>query len=276
MTESLDNILSGSGEAVTEQNTAVEEIVTQAADGSSQTQQIEADEDQATEVNGQKMVPHAALHASKEKVKRYTEQVASFEKTLTERDQAWERRFQTMLEKLGPKSEPQPKPDWFENPEGATRHEVQQTVNPQLDQITQTLMANAQIVAGIKYGDDKVAEAEQAFLDAVRSQKLDPADFQKVTGSPNRYAAAVQWHQRQTAQAEIGDDPAAFKAKLEAELREKITAELQSDGSQQTQQRSAVMPSNLANARNVGNRSTGPAWNGPAPINDIFNRQRSG
>jgi len=276
MTESLDNILSGSGEAVTEQNTAVEEKVAQVAEGEGQQRQIDPDEDQATEVNGQKMVPHAALHASKEKVKRYTEQVASFEKTLTERDQAWERRFQTMLEKLGPKPEPQQKPDWFENPEGATRHEVQQTVNPQLDQITQTLMANAQIVAGIKYGDDKVAEAEQAFLDAVKSNRLDPADFQKVTGSPNRYAAAVQWHQRQIAQSEIGDDPAAFKAKVEAELREKITAELQQGEGQQAQQRQATMPSNFANARNVGNRGTGPAWSGPSTIDDIFNRQRSG
>ena len=39
MTESLDNILSGSGEAVTEQNTNVEEQVAQAAEGEGQQQQ---------------------------------------------------------------------------------------------------------------------------------------------------------------------------------------------------------------------------------------------
>ena len=40
----------------------------------------------------------------------------------------------------------------------------------------------------------------------------------------------------------------------------------------QPQQRSAVMPSNFAGARSVGRR-TGPAWAGPTPLNDIFNRK---
>ena len=106
----------------------------------------------------------------------------------------------------------------------------------------------------------------------MRSQKLDPADYHKVANSPNRYAAAVQWHQRQLAQAEIGDDPAAYKAKLEAEVREKVLAELQQGDGQQTQQRQAAMPSNFASARNVANRSAGPAWSGPASIQDIFKR----
>jgi len=271
MTESLDNILSGSGEAVTEQNTAVEGNQAQAAEGESQQEQAEASE-QSEQQGGQKTVPHEALHAEKQKVKRYTEEVSSLRKEIADRDAAWERRIAQLIDAQKPKPEPQQKPDWFENPEGATRHEVQQTVTPQLDQITQTLMANAQIVAGIKYGDDKVAEAEQAFIDAVKSQKLDPADFQKVANSPNRYAAAVQWHQRQLAQAEIGDDPAAYKAKLEAEVREKVLAELQQGEGQQTQQRQATMPSNFATARNVANRSNGPAWSGPASIQDIFKR----
>ena len=44
MTESLDNILSGSGEAVTEQNTNVEENVAQAAEGEGQQQVLPADQ----------------------------------------------------------------------------------------------------------------------------------------------------------------------------------------------------------------------------------------
>jgi len=271
MTESLDNILSGSGEAVTEQNTNVEENVAQAAEGEGQQQQAEASEQGEQQTGGQKTVPHEALHAEKQKVKRYTEEVSSLRQEIADRDAAWERRIAQLLEAQKPKQEPQQKPDWFENPEAATQHAVRETLTPQLDQVTSTLMATAQMVAGIKYGDDKVAEAEQAFLDAMRSRKLDPADYHKVANSPNRYAAAVQWHQRQLAQAEIGEDPAAYKARLEAELREKITAELQQGEGQQAQQRQATMPSNFATARNVGSRA-GPAWSGPASIQDIFKR----
>jgi hypothetical protein len=264
MTESLDNILSGSGEAVTEQTPVVEEHVAQVAEGEGQQQQIEPTE-QGEQSQGQKMVPHEALHAEKQKVKRYTEEVSDFRKS----NEALQRQVAELLQRVPvPKQEQPQAPDQFEDFQGAARH----AVSSDLERVNSTLMANAQLIAGIKYGDDKVAEAEQAFLEAVRSQKLDPADFHKVTGSPNRYAAAVQWHQRQIAQSEIGDDPVAFKAKVEAELREKITAELQQGDGQQTQQRQVTMPSNFASARNVANRSAGPAWSGPASIQDIFKR----
>jgi UDP-N-acetylglucosamine:LPS N-acetylglucosamine transferase len=92
-----------------------------------------------------------------------------------------------------------------------------------------------------------------------------------VVGSPNRYAEAVKWHHRQSARAEIGDDPAAYKARLEAELREQILAEL--GGSSGARRFAQLAPSNLAGARNVGARG-GPAWSGPASLNDIFDRSR--
>jgi hypothetical protein len=269
--ESLDSILSGRDAASGNSPPVEEQQVAPAAEGESQQQQQTEGEAEGGEQQGQRMVPHEALHAEKQKVKRYTEEVADFRRQLSETNAAWERRMAELVQAVKPKQE-QPRPDFFENPEAATQH----TVQPQFDHISQTLLANAQLIAGIKYGDDKVAEAEQAFIQAMQSQKLDPADYQKVVSSPNRYAAAVQWHQRQQAQAEIGDDPAAFRAKVEAELREKILAEMQGGGQQaQAQQAAPVMPSNLASVRNVGARS-GPAWGGPSPIQDIFARKRSG
>jgi hypothetical protein len=269
---SLDNILSGQGDAVSEQLN--NEEVTQAEQvGEAQQEQpkTEPDEDQAVDVGGQKMVPHAALHASKEKVKRYTEEVADFRKS----NESLQRQVNELLQRIPvPKKETpqeQPRPDWFENPEGATQYTVQQSVDPHFQRINQTLLANAQLVAGMKYGDDKVAEADQAFMQAVQSGKIDPADYQKVTTAPNIFAAAVQWHQREQAKAEIGDDITAYRAKLEAELREKITAELQQSNGQQASMPAAVMPSNIAGARNVGSR-TGPAWSGPPSLQDIFSR----
>jgi hypothetical protein len=267
----LDNILSGSGDAVTEQ-TAAEETVTQIPEGDGQ-QEAEATTQEEEVGGGQKFVPQQALHAEKQKTKRYTEEVSSLRNEIAERDAAWERRIAQLMNAQKPQAEQQQPPDQFEDFPGATRHVVQ----PEFQRIEQQLLAIAKDTAINRYTEEKVDEAERAFISALQSQKLDPADFQKVANSPNRYAEAVRWHQRQLAQAEIGDDPAAYKAKLEAELREKILAETQQGGDQQpAQQRPAtVMPTNLAGARNVGSRS-GPAWSGPASIDDIFSRQRAG
>ena len=270
MTETLDNILSGRGEAVSEH--AATEHETRPFEGEGQGQsdslhqsfETESDEPATTDVNGQKMVPHAALHASKEKLRRTAEQIAGFERTLNERDAAWERRLSAILEAVKPQQEQPPAPDFHDNPADATRH----VVAPQFDQINQTLMANAQLIAGVKYGDDKVTEAEQAFITALRSQKVDPVDYHTVVGSPNRYAAAVHWHQRQLAQAEIGDDPAAFRAKVEAELRARYGL-TDRDAPAHRPGQPSVMPTNLATARNVGARN-GPAWSGPTPLGDIL------
>ena len=265
----LDNLLSGNSNAVPETE---QEIVAQVEGGESQEQSTEAEGNEG-EQQGQRMVPQQALHAEKQKVKRYTEQVSDFQRQLSETNAQWERRMAQLVEAVKPKQEAAPPPDWFENPEAATQNAVRSSVSPQFEQINQQLLAIAKDNAVTRFTEETVDEAEQAFLSAYQSQKLDPADYHKVVNAPNRYAAAVSWFKRQQAQAEIGDDPAAFRAKVEAELREKITAEMQNGGAP-TQQRQAVMPSNLAGARNVGARS-GPAWSGPSTIDDIFNRTRS-
>jgi hypothetical protein len=221
--------------------------------------------EQEEQQQAQKMVPHEALHAEKQKTKRYTEEVSSLRQEIAERDAAWERRIAALMEAQKPKQEPKQAPDWFENPDAATQH----AVAPKFDAVNRMLMENAKLVAGLKYGDDKIEAADRAFMEAVQTGRIDQADYQRVTTAPNIYAAAVQWHQRQQAQAEIGDDPAAYRARLEAEIREKLTAELQQG--EQAQQRQAVMPSNIAGARNVGSR-TGPAWSGPPSLQDIFAR----
>lgn len=263
----LDNILSGNSEAAPEANE--QEQVTQVVDAS----QHDEPEAQGEGEQGQRMVPQQALHAEKQKVKRYTEQVSDFQRQLSETNAAWERRMAQLVEAVKPKQEAAPPPDFFENPVGATRHEVQQSVSPQFEQINQQLLAIARDNAETRFTPETVDEAEKAFISAMQSQKLDPADYQKVVSSPNRYAEAVKWFKREQAKAEIGDDVTAFRAKVEAEILAKhgIT-----QGEQQAAPAArAVMPSNLAGARNVSARS-GPAWSGPAPISDIFNRRPAG
>ena len=263
MTNSLDSILGG-GEAVPEEKIETE-VVAQPAEGV----QPEAEAEQQEQgTGGVKLVPHEALHAEKQKVKRYTEEVAEFRRT----NEALQRQVGELLQRVPVQKQEQPAPtDFFADPDTAFNERLQAGLNTSLGPVQQQLMAQAEMLAGIKYGDDKVAEAEQAFIAAYQSRQVDPSDYQKIVNSPNRYAAAVQWHQRQQAQQEIGDDPAAYKAKVEAELREKITAELQQG--QQPQGGKPVMPSNLATARNVGSRA-GPSWSGPQPLDTIFANNR--
>ncbi len=264
--ESLDNILSGQREAAPETPEPVVQETQQ-----TEPQEAAQPETGSEQPEGQKTVPHAALHAEKQKVKRYTEEVSDLRREIAERDAAWERRIAQLMEAQKPPRQEQAPPDWFENPAEATKYHTSQMVGPQFEQIGQTLLAFAKDNAITRYSEEKVNEAERAFIDAVQSRQLDPADYQAVVGSPNRYAAAVQWHQRQLAKQEIGDDPAAYKAKVEAEIREKVLAELKQGGERQPTTGAPVMPSNLATVRNVGTRS-GPAWGGPTPLNDIFKR----
>lgn len=273
MPESLENILSGDRAIAPTPETptpARQEPPTQEA-APQPSPAPEAEPETHELPDGRKTVPLEALHAERSKAKRYTEEVADFRKQLQETNAAWERRMAQVLEAVKPKQEPQAVPDIFDNAPEAIRH----TVAPQFDQINQTVLANARLIAGMKYSDDEVDTAEKAFIEAVQSQRLDPADYHKVVGSPNRYAAAVQWHKRQQAQAEIGDDPQAFRAKVEAEILAKhgLAPPPAGQPQQQQAQPAPVMPSNLATARNVGARS-GPAWSGPTPLQNIFDTKR--
>jgi hypothetical protein len=267
--EPLDNILSGreAASGQTEQPALQQDTTTQQQAAEAPQAKPDSEEPEALDVGGQKMVPQQALHASREKVKRYTEQVADFQRQLAEQNQAAERRMAQVLELVKqPQQQPQAPPDWFEDPNAAALH----AVSPHMKQFESMLMANARLTAETRFTEEKVNAAEQAFMQAVQTQALDQADYQRVVNAPNRFAAAVQWHQRQEAQKEIGTDPAAYKAKVEAEIREKVLAELQQGGQPQaTQQRApGVMPSNLAAARNVGTRSVQPF--APRSIDDIF------
>src|SRR5690349_1999035 len=121
----LDNILSGQGDAAPEntpENTATQ-VVTEGQQAGGEQQ---ADVTEQGEQQGQKMVPHEALHAEKQKTKRYTEEVSSLRSEIAERDAAWERRIAQLMEAQKPKQEPQQKPDWYENPDAALQHGLQQ------------------------------------------------------------------------------------------------------------------------------------------------------
>lgn len=270
--ESLDNILRrepASVQETQEQTTQTAETTTEGAAEQTTEQQTETTEGEQTAESGKPPIG-AIRQAEREKAtKRYTEQVADFDKRLSEQNEAWERRFTKLLETVKPPQQQQQQPpDFFENPNGAVLH----TVAPQMDEFRGVMMHNSRLIAEGRHGEDLVQSADAAFTQAYEGGKLDPADYQRVIRSPNIYDAAVKWHQRQKAIEEIGPDPSAYRERLKAELMAELGAQggQQQNGGQQ-QQAAPVMPSNLATARNVGARS-GPAWGGPKSLNDIFKR----
>lgn len=267
MTDTLDNILSGSSETAPETNEH-EEVVTQVAEELPQEQTEGEQPEGNTQTN--KMVPHEALHAEKQKVKRYTEEVSDFRRS----NEALQRQVAELLQRVPiPKQEQAEAVDpidaFFKDPNAAAVN----AVSPQFQQIQSTLQAIAKDNAITRFTEETVDTAEQAFLSAMQSQKLDPADYQKVVNSPNRYAAAVQWHKQQLAKAEIGDDHVAYRAKLEAEILAKHGLTADGQATEVLPPKTTVMPSNLTGARNVGTRSA-PAWSGPPSLTDIFDTSR--
>lgn len=254
MTESLDTILSGQREAVPEK--IEEKIEAQAPE---QEQQPEAEQPQ--DAGQQKMVPHEALHAEKQKVKRYTEQVASFEKTLADRDAAWERRFGQLIEKLGPQQQEPAPIDWYADPDAAMGQRLDRAVSPLEQKFSSLETQIIRLTAVQQHGVEKVTAFEKYVTEAMRQNPADPeimALSAQMRASPDPVGVGIQWYEKKT-----------FDTEAERQrIREEVMKEFQSQSGQPP---TSVMPTNLAAARNVGSRA-GPTWSGPPALTDIFKR----
>ncbi len=278
---SLDSILSGGSSAAPEPSTRIvdepEGIITDLAEGRPSPIEVEPG-DAPDEPTGRAPIGKIR-EAEREKVaKRYTEQVADFERKLEEQNRAWEQRFSQILTAVTPQAKPtEPEPDpelaFFTNPKAAVQGEIQ----PFVKQIEQKLQAMAQLSAVSAHGADKVQSAEQAFMAAVNSGQLDPADYHRVVNAPNRWDAAVQWHKRQSALSEIGDDPAAFRERVKAEILSEIqkTGRLP-DFAAPIAAPSGAMPSNFADARSAAARAVGAGDQGDPSISEILASKQRG
>lgn len=100
--------------------------------------------------------------------------------------------------------------------------------------------------------DDKV----NVFMEAA---KANPALSAALHQQRHPWEFAYKEGARMLMLKEVGDDPAAYRAKVEAEIR----AQLQSQAQPQVS-----VPSSLNGARSVAPRSAN-AWTGPTPLNDF-------
>lgn len=174
-----------------------------------------------------------------------------------------------------PREPPPPPPDVWQDPGAYMQHGIREALTPLQKQLEDQRDAFSRMFAEDKFGAETVTAA---FSEMEKAFETDPGvqfEHQRIMASRNPYVELVSWHKRRQAQAEIGDDPAAYRERLKAEL----LAELQAGNGEQPPANPAapkpapLLPSNLANARGIGTRS-GPAWGGPVPLQDIFNRQK--
>lgn len=282
MTASLDSILSGKGDSAPAPAVETENPPAQATTETPEAPTTETSEPPETDVGGQKMVPKAALDEARGKAKRYTEQVASFETTVSEmrrQNDGLSRQVTELLQRIPvPQQQPrndEPPPDFFADPDAALTHRLSPFEN-RLNTVAQTMTLRASKAENIAaHGREAVTKMEAAIGEAMASGDQEmPALRAAMLQSDDPVGVAMSWYQRRSVLNEVGSDPAAYRQKLRDELKAEILAELkpeQGNPPANNGQGAPVMPTNLAGARNVGSR-TGPAWSGPTPLNDIFKR----
>lgn len=163
----------------------------------------------------------------------------------------------------------QPPPDFQTDPQGYIQTLV---ANQQRVMLNERLNTSEAIVA------DRIgAEELTKYVDEFKQHAAkEPVLWGKLNTQPHPYAWMVKEVDRLRAHSEIGDDPAAYRARVAAEERAKWQAELEAS-QQQVQQAvspAAGLPPSLATARSVASRSA-PVWTGPESDEDVVNSIRN-
>jgi hypothetical protein len=211
------------------------------------------------------VVPQPALHAAREKARTVEAERDDLARQLAE----LKGQVSVLTQQRQPAPAPvePPKPvDFWEDPNKF----VEQALTPYQQELLATRVELSQTRAIASFGADAVTAAETAMQEAIQRGELNGEQVAaQLKASRDPVGDVVRWHQ---------NSPAV----KEAALRQQIEAEMLAKYGQQPAPEPApaapaaapsVMPSDLAGARNVGTRS-GPAWGGPAPLKDIFDRTR--
>lgn len=110
-----------------------------------------------------------------------------------------------------------PKPDFFADPEAALNAAQQAAMAAAYN----TKLETSRFLAEKDFGAETVNEA-YAFFDQ------NPHLTAQFRNAPSPYHAAVETYRKIKAMQEIGDDPQAYRARIEEEVRQRLLAEMQS------------------------------------------------
>lgn len=284
----LDSILSGKATTAAPEPTPhvdePENLIADPIDNKIGTEQVagdlDLDEADKPKPDGDASAPDktgAAFKGQREGLtKRYTEQVAEFQRELKELRNQNAQLLQAIAGQRQAPQQPaqQPNvPDVFADQEAYTRH-LEQTVN---SRVAQTALNFDLKLAEVKHRDT-FGKAWDAFVGSVGTGQ-NPALYHQVMNAPSPGEAIVEWFKGEELKREVGADPASYRQRLEEEIRAKVLAELSGQGQPPAMPppvangaaAAPALPSNFADARNAGAR-TGPAWAGAPSLRDIFRK----
>ncbi len=123
------------------------------------------------------------------------------------------------------------------------------------------LLNVSEMIAVKEHGAEAVAKMKAEFLEA---KNADPTLGERLIQQPDPYGWAMAQIEKIRMQREIGDDPAAYRAKMRAEFEAEMAA-----GQQPARVSPAAgMAPSLASVRSVAGRSA-PAFSGPPSLDDI-------
>ena len=158
-----------------------------------------------------------------------------------------------------PQAPPQPPPDPATNPQGWAQHVVQQQQAALLNE----RLNNSEMMLADKIGAEKLSEYVSEFRNLANA---DPTLFGKLYSQPHPYAWLTREVDRLRLVRDVGDDPAAFRAKIEAEARTRWEQEAKQAPAPSP---AAGMQPSLGTARSVAGRTAG-AWSGEPSLEDVL------
>jgi hypothetical protein len=201
----------------------------------------------------------------KEKAVRFEEQAKARDSELAEiRRQLEEMKRAPAQQQPAPQPEPEHIPDPMQDPRGFFQYQQAQMQRTELN----TRLNLSEAYAREKYGAEKVEAAVREFRQAV---ERNPMLYETMTKEPLPYEFVMRQAEALQLQREIGTDPNAYRARIEAEIRERVIAEMQ--GTAAPASRAPNLPPSLAGARSAAPRAMPPEAAGDMPLGDILRRR---
>lgn len=154
-----------------------------------------------------------------------------------------------------PRPAPQPMPDVFEDPTGYSERMQAEVRNA----TTASKMEMSRFMAEREFGKETVDSMVEHF-------NSHPEQTQAFLKAPSPFHAAMEHFNSQRVAQEIGSDPVAYRAKIEAEVRQKLEAEMVA---KQARDNAGKFAPSMANVTGTGG---GPKsnWTGPAQLSSIL------
>lgn len=222
----------------TENESGDDEAVDDEAETAEQTEADTAKESEApaaTEAQKDSHVPYAAMKAEREKRQERERELQETSRRMAE----LERQLQELRNPAQPQQQHKPVEIW-EDPDAFINQRVQAVEAKANDRLYAALEAQAR---------ETYPDYDEVFAVVQEHAKTNPAIGQKVLSAPNPALAAYKLG-KQLAEQKQMEDPAAYRARIEAEIRAQIAAESKAKGEAKRKAADAIPP-DLSSSRNV-------------------------